>query len=176
MTRNSMRGFTLIELLVVIVVLAILAVIAAPRFLNLQSDARSSIVQGLSAALRTGSDLVHAKAVIEGVDSGSDEIEIDGYLLSIRSGYPRVAANCERFTSDLRYWVDMQLKTTCSDTVQGEAEWYGEVSRNQFYFFPVGYDQLSQGCYIIYTTASERVNGEWSDADSASIEYDTSGC
>ena len=38
MKRNA--GFTLIELVIVIVILGILAVTAAPKFLNLQGDAR----------------------------------------------------------------------------------------------------------------------------------------
>ncbi len=44
-------GFTLIELVVVIVILGILAVTAAPRFLNLQDDAREASLQGLKGAI-----------------------------------------------------------------------------------------------------------------------------
>ena len=48
---KKQAGFTLIELVIVIIILGILAVTAAPKFLNLQDDAKKSAAQGVQAAL-----------------------------------------------------------------------------------------------------------------------------
>lgn len=56
------QGFTLIELIVVIVILGILAVTAAPKFMNLTSDANSAVVKGLAGAIRSASQTITPKA------------------------------------------------------------------------------------------------------------------
>ncbi|WP_324295168.1 type II secretion system protein [Shewanella sp. 10N.7] len=63
---KKLRGFTLIELVVVIIILGILAVYAAPKFINLQSDARISALNGLKGAIHSNDTLYFAAAAIEG--------------------------------------------------------------------------------------------------------------
>ncbi|EEZ85589.1 conserved hypothetical protein [Vibrio harveyi 1DA3] len=74
------KGFTLIELVIVIVILGILSVTAAPRFLNLQDDARNSAISGLKGAImgleRTPNTQLDTDA------NGSED-------LSIAYGYPK---------------------------------------------------------------------------------------
>ncbi|WP_261816083.1 type II secretion system protein [Vibrio gallicus] len=82
---RKQRGFTLIELVVVIVILGILAVTAAPRFLNLQSDARISALKGVKGSMASAASIYYAKAIIEG-EEDNPNFTVDNVPLAY--GYP----------------------------------------------------------------------------------------
>lgn len=85
---RKQSGFTLIELVTVIVVLGILSAIAAPKFIDLQNDAKNAAMNGLKASLESASTLTNTKALIEGLGDSFDETLSSG--IRIRYGYPFV--------------------------------------------------------------------------------------
>jgi len=95
--KANQQGFTLIELVVVIVILGILAVTAAPKFIDLQSDAKGATLQGVKAALETANAGVHAKSLIKGnnkVEKDDDPtILLNGLTVEIGSGWPLATTN-----------------------------------------------------------------------------------
>ena len=82
------QGFTLIELVVVIVILGILAVTAAPKFMNLQGDARNASLQGLKGAIQGAAGIVYGKAAIKGIESTSGAVSAGTGTVATKFGYP----------------------------------------------------------------------------------------
>ena len=95
--KKLQQGFTLIELVVVIVILGILAVTAAPKFMNLQGDARNASLQGLKGSITSAANIVYGKSAIKGEESGAGSV-LDGQITTA-FGYP-IAGDGTNTTTD----------------------------------------------------------------------------
>jgi len=122
---NQHLGFSLIKLTVMLMILGILTVIAAPRFLNLHSEARMSALEGLKSAMQNAAGVVHAQAeqaeqaeqapqatrsaVTMSLNSGSQVIEmVFGYPAATSAGIGHAVAGL----SDTATWRVVSTSAT----------------------------------------------------------------
>ncbi len=140
-------GFTLVELVVVIVILGILAVTAAPKFLNLQEDARKASIQGLKGAMDSAAGIVYGKAALSGLDTapfgavGNIDV-VYGYPAATTTG---IGNAVEGLTND---WAMVEQVPASGD---------GAIPASITYSFKGAAPELQQSCNAKYfsATASE---------------------
>ena len=157
------QGFTLIELVVVIIILGILAVTAAPKFINLQGDARVSALNGLKASIQGANTLVYSKAALAGLEkastatlvdiagtpgTGTTEIADDvstifGYMDGTATNFPRaLEISIQSIGADI---------TTGSATSTNNSDWVLFSGNGTVKFWQNG---APAACFIQYTPAT----------------------
>jgi MSHA pilin protein MshA len=173
MQMQKQQGFTLIELVVVIIILGILAVTAAPKFINLQGDARASTVSGLEAAIKGADTLIHSKSLIAGNNTIASTATVPptvtvatGTTVLINYGHATAV-----WTDSLENALDIDAAASGTTT-----EWLYEESSSDssIYFYPQGQtsplDTDAAGtCYTQYVNALVSY-------DSITVNTVTTGC
>lgn len=148
---KQQQGFTLVELIIVIVILGILAVTAAPRFIDIQTDARKETIQGVKAAIQGASQLVYAKAAIGGVqkaDPGS--VTIQNQTVATRFGYP--SADTITSAATVQAFVDIDLSGDLTIENASAAD-----NKFRIRFTSIASDDTATpatGCYVEYVGAT----------------------
>lgn len=97
-------GFTLIELIVVIVILGVLASVAAPKYIELSSDAKSALIKNISGNLKTGINFALLKDQVVG--GNGEPLDYNGNTITFISGLPTPSA------PEMRYLLEMNLPST----------------------------------------------------------------
>ncbi|WP_299569759.1 prepilin-type N-terminal cleavage/methylation domain-containing protein [uncultured Shewanella sp.] len=149
--NNQLRGFTLIELVVVIIILGIIAVIAAPKFLNIKSDAVIANLSGIEGSLKSANSLVYSKSAIQGQESLSDGVvDLDGETVTTTFGYIKPSLdNIEKIVEGTFETVTFaQLNTPITEN-WGVLDFLGVIS----IVIPKGY-AFSDTCFVFYLSVN----------------------
>nr|WP_136249463.1 prepilin-type N-terminal cleavage/methylation domain-containing protein [Ningiella ruwaisensis] len=152
------KGFTLVELVIVIVILGIITIVAAPRFIELGSDAKRASIKNLASQIKSTTQLVQNKARAGGLRPTSvNPYTITGspvqteYLVDFGFGEVEVHYSSLCPESIAEGGDRLNLLDFMQGTIEADFE-----TRIDNRYTLIGYQlptsgiSMSQGCYVIY--------------------------
>lgn len=175
---NNNRGFTLIELIIVIIILGILAVTAAPKFLDVSSDASKATINGMQGAMQSAIQLTRAKSKIVGNSNqqhtadNNVQVSLDGTTIDISYGFPIASAPnliniLEVGSND---WVIVQSEAVTNDFESDEIRIYPVGKQGSAESGDTAYPTDGQDCYLQYSFDAT------SSTARPSVTVSTDGC
>ena len=183
---RKQNGFTLIELVVVIVILGILAATAAPKFMDLQKDARISAANGLAGAIKSSISMTYSKAIL----AGKDKDESGKYICN--SG--AATASCESSNADAVELAfgrpaataegiirAVDIDATLSGAEGDAGEWiYNTISTPSgiaiWQSASTAVTGASAGCGLIYEAAKKTTSGSTTTITPPKVTVVTTDC
>jgi len=147
------KGFTLVELVIVIVILGILAITAAPKFLNLSSDAKISTVNGVKGALQSANAIIYSKAVLAGVhkkDTGAT-VAVEGGTVALAYGYVTDTADEVKKVLDLEGGFTV-IQATAGSYASSEGN--VAVAATDVLIYTGAAPTEASACMLVYTKAT----------------------
>jgi len=181
--RKVSFGFSLIELIIVILVLAIMSVVALPKLLNIQKDAQVSILKKFSGSLKTVTDLVYTKAVLQNKEKQSNvSVSVNNLNINTYFGAPQEIWNNalgELLNSDIYHsgngYYDFNGGNTANavECTQASICVIDQTPSNKIkpglagwgmFFFPKG-TSLVDNCYAYYSFSQNGTEVTFKEVD-----------
>jgi len=183
------KGFTLIELVVVIVVLGLLTAIALPKFVNLQDDAKQSVMLSMKGAIASADKMIALKIALnpDRLNARQNQFTLDsGENIRVRGMLADGRWN-NTFVHLLDFKDISQVSSNnCEDSTlkwcvrQRGASWF--VSRGYsalgtgrgFVIFPFGKNVNRDRCYVYFL--NQNANAIPTDVEPSILGSDFSEC
>ena len=153
LSNMKVRGFTLVELVLVIILLGILASFALPKFSDLSSVSKASVLHGIAGSLRSTIAIVKTTAYAQGLSpqatnpvAGQSELIIETDAGSFEVMFSNLCPESEAELAD-------QLNMTDHVGLETSANLVVDIDNR---YTRIGYDiqgtgaPTVNGCYLTY--------------------------